>query len=49
MRVADFIFDFLAKKGVNTCFLVTGGQAMFLNDALFQNKNFQSIAGLSGS
>ncbi len=43
MRVADFIFDFLAKKGVNTCFLVTGGQAMFLNDALFQNKNFQSI------
>jgi len=34
MRVADYVVDFLYKKGVNDIFLVTGGGAMFLNDAL---------------
>jgi acetolactate synthase I/II/III large subunit len=32
--VADFIFAFLAARGVRDVFLVTGGGAMFLDDAL---------------
>lgn len=34
MTVSEYIFDFLKKKEVDCVFLVTGGQAMFLNDAL---------------
>ncbi len=34
MRVADYIFKFFADRGVKHTFLVTGGGAMFLNDAL---------------
>lgn len=34
MRVADYIFKTLADKGVRHCFLVTGGGAMHLDDAL---------------
>lgn len=34
MRVADFIWSFLAEKGVKDVFLVTGGNAMHLDDAL---------------
>jgi acetolactate synthase-1/2/3 large subunit len=33
-RVADYIFEFLAQKGVSQGFILTGGGAMFLNDAL---------------
>ena len=33
-RVADLIFGRLADAGLSRCFLVTGGGAMFLNDAL---------------
>lgn len=40
MNVSDFIFDFFNKKGVDTAFLITGGQAMFLNDALGRNENY---------
>lgn len=43
MNVADFIIDFLTNKGVNTIFMVTGGQAMFLNDAVFRNKKITPI------
>ncbi len=43
MNVADFIVDFIAKRGVDTVFMVTGGQAMFLNDACFRNKKIHSI------
>lgn len=43
MRVADFIFNFLSEKGVDTVFMVSGGQAMFLVDAIHQNKNLKSI------
>lgn len=43
MNVSDFIFDFFAKKGVDKAFMITGGQAMFLNDAIFKNKNFHLI------
>jgi acetolactate synthase I/II/III large subunit len=43
MRVADYIFEYLAGKGVNTVFMVSGGQAMFLVDAVGQNKKLKLI------
>jgi acetolactate synthase-1/2/3 large subunit len=43
MRVADYIFESLYKKKVDTCFLVTGGGSMFLNDALQKNKKIKKI------
>ena len=36
--VADHIFDFFSKKGIKQAFCLTGGGAMFLNDALAKNK-----------
>src|SRR5271156_3579063 len=33
-RVADYVFDYLADAGARHVFLITGGGAMFLNDAL---------------
>lgn len=43
MTVSEYIFDFLSKKGVDTAFVVTGGQAMWLNDALARNKSIRSV------
>lgn len=43
MRVSDFIFKFLTDKGVDTVFMVSGGQAMFLVDAVYQNKKLKTI------
>ena len=43
MRVADFIFEFLTNKGVDSLFMITGGQAMFLNDAVCQNKKLKVV------
>lgn len=43
MNVSDFMFKFFEKKGIDTVFLLTGGQAMFLNDAVAKNKNFKVI------
>ena len=43
MNVADFIINFLSERGVDTIFMVTGGQAMFLNDAVFRNKKITPI------
>lgn len=43
MNVSEFIFDFFAKKGIDTAFMVTGGQAMWLNDAVGKNKKYQII------
>jgi acetolactate synthase-1/2/3 large subunit len=34
VRVADYIFAFLADRGIRDVFLVTGGGAMFLDDAI---------------
>ena len=34
LRVSEYIADYLAKAGVRHVFMVTGGGAMFLNDAL---------------
>ena len=43
MKVADYIFDYLTKKKVDTVFMVSGGQAMFLNDAVYKHKNLNVI------
>ena len=34
IRLADYVADFLVKHDINDCFMVTGGGAMHLNDAL---------------
>ena len=46
MRVADYIFKTLADKGVRHCFLVTGGGAMHLNDALGRENRIKYICNL---
>lgn len=33
-RLADYVADFLVSKGITDCFMVVGGGAMHLNDAL---------------
>lgn len=43
MNVSEFIFDYYAKKGIDTAFMVTGGQAMWLNDAIGKNGNYHII------
>jgi acetolactate synthase-1/2/3 large subunit len=43
MRVADFIIERLRFLGVDTAFLVTGGGAMHLNDALVKCNEIQKI------
>lgn len=43
MIVSDYIFDFLIKKGVDNAFVVTGGQAMYLNDALARRPEIKPI------
>jgi acetolactate synthase-1/2/3 large subunit len=44
MRVADYIFKYLNEEAkVDTIFMVTGGGAMFLNDAIGQTKNLKYI------
>lgn len=43
MMVADYIFKFFLEKNVNQVFMVTGGQAMFLNDAIYRNSQMKYI------
>jgi len=43
VRVADFIFKFLADRGARHVFMVTGGGAMFLNDAVRCEKRLTPI------
>lgn len=33
-RLADYVADFLVNRGIEDCFMITGGGAMHLNDAL---------------
>ena len=46
MRVADYIWNFLADRGVKHVFLVTGGGAMHLNDALGREKRIKYVCNL---
>ena len=43
MMVSDYIFDFLIKKGVDTAFVITGGQAMYLDDAMARRPEIKPI------
>lgn len=43
MRVADYIFKYLAEYGIKHVFLVTGGGAMHLNDALKKENRIKFI------
>jgi acetolactate synthase-1/2/3 large subunit len=43
MRLADYIFETLADYGVRHVFMVSGGGAMFLNDALGKQKRIKYI------
>jgi acetolactate synthase-1/2/3 large subunit len=43
MIVSDYIFDFLQRKGVDTAFMVSGGQAMFLVDSLGRHPAIKTI------
>lgn len=43
MRISDFIIKKLELSSFKTCFMVTGGGALFLNDALFKNKKIKKI------
>ena len=44
MRVADYIIECLAKQGISEVFLVPGGGAMHLNDAIASSKEIKGIA-----
>jgi acetolactate synthase-1/2/3 large subunit len=46
IRVADFIIKFLADYGVKNIFMVVGGGAMHLNDAIGKNKQIKYICNL---
>jgi len=43
MRVNDYIITYLKEKKVSTIFMVAGGQAMFLNDAVCRTKQISPI------
>ncbi len=43
MRVADYITKFIYDLGVKDIFMLTGGGAMFLNDAAAQNTNVRGV------
>lgn len=43
MRVADYIIDFIYKKGTDTIFTLAGGGAMFLNDAVACHKKMKYV------
>lgn len=43
IRLADYIANFLAEHGIDQVFMVTGGGAMHLNDALGKNKKLHCV------
>ncbi|MBR2312374.1 MAG: thiamine pyrophosphate-binding protein [Clostridia bacterium] len=43
MRVADYIATFLCENGIKNCFMVTGGGAMHLNDALGHKADLRCV------
>lgn len=43
MRTSDFVFKYLADYGIRHVFLVTGGGAMHLNDALKKEKRIKYV------
>ena len=43
LKVSDYIACFFLEKGIDTCFCVTGGGAMHLNDSLGHNPGYRTI------
>lgn len=43
MTVSEYIFDFLARKGLETIFMVSGSSSMWLTDALYRNQELQAV------
>jgi acetolactate synthase-1/2/3 large subunit len=43
MRLADYVMSFVAQQGVKHVFLLTGGGAMHLNDALARSKDLAFV------
>lgn len=43
IKVADYVADFLAERGIHTVFTVTGGGAMHLNDAFGHHSKISCI------
>lgn len=46
MRVADYIFQFMASQGIKYVFFLPGGGAMHLNNGLLREKSIQPISML---
>lgn len=46
MRVADYVFDFIARQGVGHVFFLPGGGAMHLNNALLRQQDLQAVSML---
>ncbi len=46
VKVSDYIFDFVAQRGVRHVFMLPGGGAMHLNDSLGRNKKLTYICNL---
>ena len=43
MKVSDYLAEYLLDHGVDTCFCVTGGGAMHVNDSIGHNPRFKNI------
>ena len=43
MKVSEYIADFFVQKGVTDVFLVTGGGAMHLDDAIGHKEGIRCI------
>lgn len=43
MKVSEYIFDFIASQGVGHIFVVVGGGAMYLNEALARERRIEFI------
>ena len=43
IKVSEYLSDFLVKKGITDCFMVTGGGAMHLDDAIGHQKGMHCI------
>ena len=42
IRLSDYLCNQIVKVGIDTAFLLTGGGAMHLNDAITRNKNIET-------
>ena len=43
VKVTDYIAEFFLDNGIDTCFTVTGGGAMHLNDSIGHHPRFRNI------